>query len=236
MRRLHKLRDWWRTTIASVSVLLGILIHRSVETVPLQVQFVVGLVVLGIVIHSSEIMLSTILDNARWLRKAVLGDRFVEGLWFEVVHDQPEDHNSRIKYGALITIKFDDGELSISGDVYDAASGMPVGAFTSRRVAFEEELTYVYDQVMREQVAMRQVGFGLLFFASGTGRPSSFNGYFVDPNFPRPLGVYGKRVHDSVADKLTSDDNARRAHVKAFVDEYRSMRIEQHPVPARTSV
>src|SRR5690242_960943 len=177
MRRLKRLHDWWRAAIASMSVLLGIVVHRSVETIPLQAQFVIGFFVIAIVVHAAEVALLALIDNARWLRRLILGDRFVEGLWVEVVHDQPEDQQSKIKYGALLSITFSDGELSISGDVYDALSGGPVGAFSSRRVVFEEEFAYVYDQIIRAQVAMRQVGFGLFFFGSGTGRPVTFNGY-----------------------------------------------------------
>jgi hypothetical protein len=223
MRRLAKFRDWWRTAIASVSVLLGIMVHTSIETVPLQAQFIVGFAVIGLIVHSSEAVLSVLLDHFRWLRKFILGDHFVEGLWVEIVHDQPYNRHSEIKYGALISISFSDGELSIAGDVYDATTGVPLGAFSSRRVVFEEEFAYVYDQIIREQVAMRQVGFGLLFFGTGRGRPASFNGYFVDPNFPRPLGVYGKRIQEREAANLASDDAAKSVRVLSFVAEYRQM-------------
>ena len=221
MKKLNKLREFWRASVASISILLGMVVHRFVETIPLEIQFVVGLLAVGLIVHLSEIVLTALIDNAPSLRRAILGDRFVEGLWVEVVHDQRDGESAEVKYGALLSIAFAEGELSIAGDVYDAESGTPVGAFSSRRVVFEDEFSYVYDQIVRTQISMRQVGFGLLFFGRGTGRPTTFNGYFVDPNFPRPLGVYGKRLDDKLVAKLRSDHKEKRVQVMNFVKEYK---------------
>lgn len=220
VRKLQKLREFWRASVASISILLGMVVHRFVETIPLEIQFVVGLLAVGLIIHLSEIVLTALIDSAPSLRRAILGDRFVEGIWVEVVHDQPEGERAKVKYGALLSITFSDGELAIAGDVYDAEGGTPLGAFSSRRVVFEDEFSYVYDQIVRTQISMRQVGFGLLFFGKGTGRPITFNGYFVDPNFPRPLGVYGKRLDDKLVATLKADDKAKRVQVMNFVKEY----------------
>jgi hypothetical protein len=140
-----------------------------------------------------------------FLRKVVLGDRFVQGWWIdEVAGADVQTDKSR----AAIKITFDvDGALKIFGVAYSDATKHTY-TFSSDLVTYVgRDINFLYDVTGQDVPGGKAHGFGRYTFPVGVGEPASYQGFFIDASRPTPSNVLGKKISDkALIKKLTETD------------------------------
>lgn len=158
----------------------------------------IGIFVAGSVFFA-ELIAFIRVDNSRRLRQRILGRRFVEGLWAEVMLEE-EDGKKLLKGISMITISHRHEELQISGNNY-LCNGSPDGSFTSKSATYQNfVLDYTYfGSLLRSDVI--PTGYGTVIFGEQTSsEPVSFFGRFNGEELNgrvKSVRLHGIKVNDS---------------------------------------
>jgi hypothetical protein len=128
------------------------------------------------VIKVSEKVAEFAIERWRGLRRTILGDNYIEGVWFNKV-----PINSPL-YG-LLRIEIKDSSVRISGEQYDR-NGAMTATWHSEMARFDGSiLSYAYRATYSQHGQEQEVhGVSQISFAkvSRTGEPRSYNGHYHD--------------------------------------------------------
>ena len=115
-------------------------------------------------------------ERWRWLRRTILGDNYIEGVWFNKVPTEPP------LYG-LLHFEFRNGSVGVEGEQYNGQAIL-TATWHSEMAHFDGSiLTYAYKVIyVREGQPHEIQGVSRISFAkvSRNGVPLSYNGHFQD--------------------------------------------------------
>jgi hypothetical protein len=167
--------------VKGFGLLFGFYIERRFEYVlgdktPKSLLVIVAFLSLLASIKIFERLAETSIERWRWLRKSILGDNYIEGVWFNKVPTNPP------LYG-LLRIELRDGSVGVEGEQYDQDATL-TATWHSEMAHFDGSiLTYAYRVIyVREGQSHEIQGISRISFAkvSQKGVPRSYNGHFQD--------------------------------------------------------
>ena len=171
------------------------------------------LVILAIFLF--EYAASRLIDWIKPLRRWIMGEKFVEGFWVDIVRT---DSSEGVGYsGGILEIYFQKGELLVTGDTFDE-TGKKIGNFHSDFVHFVGwDFSYhYYKGVYAEQSTPD--GYSSYHFKPRKPCPESFEGFYLPENANSINRVVGEKLESEVGDK--SDEEKGRM-VRDYIDRMR---------------
>lgn len=178
----------------AAGVLVGILLAKAAQDYLTShgilsfYNFIAFVFILFATKFSITLIFDQIVLSNKWLRKIILKDEFIEGIWLERVEN--------FGLGTITTISkisFKDGKYNFSGTNYSDDGKRVHSNFKADMVAVQGN-TMIY-KTTRDSQGVSEEGFGRMRFSSfGSGPPKEFTGFF-------DLGD-GKGRHNVVAKKI----------------------------------
>ena len=199
----------------AIGVALNVVLTRWLgpKGVPEWVAFVPYLLAVGLTYALFRVAADSLVENSQQLRRALLGNRFVEGPWLEMVHSGDGSIFARILY-----IAFEAQTLRLSGQNFDL-NGQPRGTFRSVMVVLDwPVLKYKYDWAARGPKRPSE-GYGEICFAQTQGAPVFLQGFFVDLDDGLRRTLWGKRLEGTQALAALSDPPKLSEMIRAFFAE-----------------
>jgi len=132
------------------------------------------------------------------LRRWIMGEKFVEGVWIDIVRTQ---NSEGIFYsGGILEIYFQKGELLVSGDTFDE-TGKKIGNFNSDFVHYVDwDFSYhYYKGVYAEQSTPD--GYSSYHFKPNRPYPEAFDGFYLPENANSISRVVGEKLQPDVKEK-----------------------------------
>lgn len=169
----------------------------------------IALVLLAVA-HLLFLLTKNIAFNSKIIRKWILRDQYFEGVWIDVVHDEP-------KHYAIVHIRFIGGIYEISGESYDEDANFLGNWMSTSSWASNNRLRYSYRGDVNNLSVWEYDGLTEYnFIGSESGNPTTFTGYYVDlTREPLRKRVTGERLPASDSSQLD-----RLANRKQFVLEW----------------
>lgn len=209
-------------SIKALALLIGLYLEKNAEQyflntkVPVPLLLLLAGLVLIAFISFSEWFAEFAIDHWRGLRRLILRDAFVEGIWFNMVPGRPAP------YG-LLKISMSAGTVKIDGEQYDAAASL-TATWHSEMARFDGRiLKYVYRvRYSRDSFDADAEGITTLSFANATssGVPRTYNGHYQDiTTAPKILSFTAWRVEaPELLTRLETDDR-KQAAVLALIGQ-----------------
>ncbi len=153
------------------------------------------------------------------LRKAILGDSFVERIWV----DFNVDESAKIlRAVSIVEFGYADGQLTFGGEVF-SSTGNPIGNFDSTLTKLQDHVFwYIYEREVTFGSRQSAAGRGRLKLTRGGGAPSSYYGSFHDTDTESEIGVRGEKLVDREATQTRLGQGAKRdlvlEHVSRFLE------------------
>lgn len=234
MRRYHNFLEWVRLLALFSAVFLADVVLRLLEQV--HAAHYVSVLVLGFcaiaVFHVTELLVTTLFERLTWLRRWVLGDEWVEGVWFDAVQ-------GRDLFG-IITIQQKEGSATVVGEQFDA-NGKVTATWENFVVLIEgNTMRAIYRAPQFNGAAPSELlGFTTYVFSGMPDKPPSFyNGYFADMSQDaRKCQLRGYRIKDRQILKRLRDPQAKQATLLELIERYRTgLGAAEAPTAERTNV
>ena len=177
------------------------------------ISFIISVITILIIFVIFQLILNELVNNKN-LRRMVLKDHFIEGMWIEIVFDN--ETNSKISIG-IKNIIYRNDTFIYEGDNYSIDDFKHIGSYCSSSVSFlypYVNYTYTYD---KNDSFFKKEGIGRVKFVK---RQNSFplihNGFFIDLEL--------KKKYTYVAWKITDKKQIKNienpATFKDIVKEY----------------
>lgn len=218
MGQYKRFIEWVRLLSLFSAVFIADLILRHLEHT--KIPFLASAAFIGLMViatmHVMELLATTVFERLGFVRRFVLGDDCIEGMWFDNVVGED-------LFG-LITIQFRDGGISISGEQYDAA-GKITATWENYVVAFEGcTLRAIYRAPQfRGGVPSEVYGFTTYVFTGRPGKPPSFfSGFFADiSGESRKCQLRGFRITDKKIMARIGKPESRREAIAELMQQWR---------------
>ena len=158
---------------------------------PLGAQLAIDAVLVTVALTFLQELFATMLVEASWLRRLLLGRKYVEGTWIDVV--SYPDHDQQI---GIVYIGSHKSGLTYHGENLDL-EGRFVNSFRAEsvKVDFPHILFHYREDVGRGVPFL--AGVGGITFDRRTGRPARYTGYCLDAVEKVSYTVIGRRVDDA---------------------------------------
>src|ERR1019366_7534126 len=90
MDKYKRFLEWVRLLALFSAVFIAELIIKTLENTT--ILFMITVVVTGLIaiasMHILELLVTTLFDRAMWLRRFILGESYIEGIWIDQVIDE----------------------------------------------------------------------------------------------------------------------------------------------------
>ena len=159
-----------------VSDLLGF--TAKAQTVPLAASALLSLAGVTASYLLFRFVAEGLVHHCRWLRKALLGKRFIEGIWREIVIPAKKEIPS---YVSITCIAYDhqSNSLRYSGENF-TTDGFPLGTFKSDMVVLDwPDVKFKYTW-RRPQPGQTSEGYGEFCLFDTGSSPRFYDGFFKD--------------------------------------------------------
>lgn len=177
------------------------------------VAFAAVLVILGI--YLLEYLASLMIEHAQFLRRWIMGENFVEGVWVDIVQTHTSDDTTFS--GGIFEIFFQGGELRVSGSSFDE-TGRKIGTFNSNFVHYADwSLSFHYHKGVWAAKDTPD-GYSHYHFNPDKPRPDSFDGFYIPKDGASINRVVGNQLDPSVR-KLT--DKQKGEKVRDYIQDMR---------------
>lgn len=156
-----------------------------------------------------RIILDLALERLTALRRFLLGDQYVEGVWFDLIFEGA----SLVSVGHSM-IKFADGKLFYGGEDFPL-DGSGKGYYRIKLSDFSWptlEYTYIY-----ETRGGDQQGYGMLQFIERSGPPTKYAGKFVDRSDGKRFTFESFRVLDKAVLKDFEHEKLKEQVILAYL-------------------
>jgi hypothetical protein len=206
--------EWVRILALFSAIFIADLIIKSLEHT--KVPFAGAAALTGLLaiaaMHVIELLVTTTFDRAIWLRRVILGDEYIEGVWFDTVVGQG-------LYG-LITIHIRDGKITTTGEQFDR-TGRITATWEDYVVTFEgRTLRGIYRAPQfREGGPSEVYGFSTYIFSGLPGKaPNSYSGFFADSSVEaRKCQLKGLKITNKQILTKLADPVARRSCLSSLM-------------------
>jgi len=162
---------------------------RQIGSQTISALISVVVVVLSVLILNQVI--EYLIDKSVSLRKLILGDDFIEGLWLDLSWSEDD---LRVEHGAIIQIQFKQGHFQINGTSYDGA-GQKMASFNSLLACYGgKTLFYEYTAHTRYAIgttSKTEQGITNLLFDSP---PESFTGSWTGYSSQKHSRLEGRKL------------------------------------------
>jgi hypothetical protein len=174
-----------------------------------------------------RMVLELLLERLTGLRRFLLGDQFVEGVWFDLIFEG----SNLISVGHSM-IKYIDGKMSLSGEDFPLDhSGK--GYFRSKLVDFTWptlEYTYIYENQVDDQQ-----GYGVVQFVEQSGPPLSYTGKFVNRSNGKRFTFQSFRVSNKASLRVFEQEKMKDKfilnYLQAEIKKYQGVLTAAIPRP-----
>jgi len=169
---------------------------------------VILFLVLAVSIQALSAMSRTIIKQSSWVRRIIVGDDYIEGIWVDVA-----EHNGSKSYGLFI-VRYVKNSFHVVGKEFDD-QGQVIYDWQSINSSFDgDRLIYLYSTHTRlgHSVADNYGVSSLTFIRSGPNKfPKSATGYFIDAalNF-RKVVTTAEKKSNHVFKTLNNIDETRK--------------------------
>ena len=193
MDKYKRFLEWVRLLALFSAVFIAELIIKTLENTT--ILFMITVVVTGLIaiasMHILELLVTTLFDRAMWLRRFILGESYIEGIWIDQVIDED-------LYG-IITIQIRGGEISMTGEQFDG-SGNITATWEDYLVSYKgNTLRGIYQAPQFRSGAPSEIhGFSTYIFHGAPGKPPNhYSGFFADASAEgRRCQLEGIRITD----------------------------------------
>jgi hypothetical protein len=193
VERLHQTLGWIRTVTAGILIVTFGAVEEAVSDVTKQHgvwAFLLAVVVASALFRAIEVATESALENARVLRRWILGRHYIEGYWKQLTRDE----TGAIRRVSIVLIYFDDGRLKISGREFDR-HGLNKATILATLAEYDDgRLRFVFES--QETDGKRQAGVANYMFSMRGGAPLGYQGESYDYALKRTSIVMGERIVD----------------------------------------
>jgi hypothetical protein len=149
---------------------------------------------LFILIELLQYAINNYVERSQWLRRKLLGDNFIEGIWKDVVTWNTNE--GKFLTGGLVEITFSKGKLHVSGESFDA-SGRRIGSFRSLVASYRDRvLTYSFSKFDSTTERGASPGYAEYHFQVQREHAIAFDGFFFREGEREKMQVSGERLGD----------------------------------------
>jgi len=198
---LEKFKNYLKVVLTSIAIATSAIIQSEYTLLPNKKNISIILTTL-LLLLGVEILLgvfSLLISRYSKLRMIILGNEYIEGMWF----DRADDHF------AIITITYNKGNYSVLGEVFDK-KGKFLGNWNSEFSYFDKGIfKYFYKSNYNESVE-NNMGFCEYTFNNPKNEriPNQFSGYYIDiKNNSSKTRIFGEKLTKDITKKLNSHKN-----------------------------
>lgn len=173
---------------------------------------IVAVLALMASIKICEWLADAAVERWSWLRRTILGDSYIEGVWFN-------GGSADKQVFGLLRIAFRDGKVIVEGEQYDG-NGSLTATWHCDMAEFDgSTLRYAYEVIYAHKFSHEIHGTSRLSFAkvSGSGIPRSYNGYFQDIGPEGAVCFTGFRVESGDILKKLETPEGKISAVKTLI-------------------
>jgi hypothetical protein len=209
----------FQTVASAAGVAIGVSLSSGItrwlgpKGAPDWLSLALHLLAVGLTYLIFRIIADSLIENSKPLRRLLLGNRFVEGAWIDLVQSSDDS-----KFVSVVHVAFEAQSLRLSGQNFDL-SGQPRGSFRSVMVVIDwPVLKYKYEWAARGPKRPSE-GFGEICFGETEGPPVLLQGFFVDVDDGLRRTLWGKKIKDLATLAALRNPESLPDVVRAFVSE-----------------
>jgi hypothetical protein len=209
--------EWVRILFLFSAVFAAELLIKNFESAEL--PFVGMVLITGFlaiaVMHVFELVITRIFDHSIWMRRMILGDEYIEGVWIDRVIDQDA-------FG-VISIHVRDGALSMTGEQF-RRDGRITATWDDYVANFSgNTLRAIYEAPQFREGSPSEVhGFSTYVFHGVPGKaPTYYSGLFADASHEgRRCQLQGFKVTDAKTLTELANPQQRGAALKRLQHQF----------------
>lgn len=220
MKRYKQFLNWIHVLALFSAIFVAERIIHAIEEIALPWYApiaVIGISVL-LVFHVTEFVATGMFERFSWLRRFVLADEWIEGVWFDFVSDTDRF--------ALVIIHQTEGEPAITSELFDEKARV--------RATSESFIVSVDGRTIRAIFRSPQfepnrpptelIGFTTYVFSGPPHHPPSYyNGYFADLSAStKKHQLRGFRIEDPKQIEKLMHHHNKQAAVLELISQYRT--------------
>jgi len=184
------------------------------------------LVMVSLIVIVLNETLEQIVEKSVTVRKAIAGDEFIEGYWYDLSLDNV---NKKVVHGAILRIRLRDGEFKVDGVSFNPA-GDRIATFTSSSAVYSNKLFYFeYRGINDEYQELVETGLTQLQFDSP---PQSYSGFYFDYTASIHSRIHGHKVDADTLKRyksFTPPDAKRDFMLSVMAAKQASFAAQQKP-------
>jgi hypothetical protein len=233
MERYKRFLEWTRTLAVFSAVFAADLVLKRVEDQGfslLATTFILGLVAI-VSLHVAEAVAVRVIEAAPWLRRLVLANQWVEGIWIDEVVGE--------NHFALVTMSTEGGEVKVRGEQFDVDGAITATWESCASVLEGNTLRTIYrsPQFYKGQPSETS-GMSTYVFTGRPGQaPEFYSGSFIDAAAGgRNCQLRGARINDRKLIGRLMSDVSRRAELINLAQTHMSLpkaHVQKH-IAAKT--
>jgi hypothetical protein len=173
--------------IAATFAIENLIVKRLVEylqKIKLANEWIIlllSIIILVFIFELLSLVVEMVIEKCKCIRALILGEDFIEGVWFDLVEDNGE------KCYGLVTISYKEGHIEQNG-VKISSQGLPQSAWNTDISKYEDNiLTIVYRvNYSDEKMIEHPSGISFIHFLKRANHkhPLIYNGTFYDMSKP----------------------------------------------------
>lgn len=215
MRNYEHALEWIRILSLFSSVFIAESVIKNLEKHgridKLWLTLLIGFVAIA-TMHVLELVVTTLFHRSMWIKQVLLGDEYIEGVWFDIVVGK--NH-----YG-LINIHICDGRIFIVGETFNT-NGDVTATFEDYMVKFEGRTLRgaYYASHFNETTPMEVRGLSTYILSGNPGEvPKYYSGFFNDIATHDNSGqVQGFKITDNKVLGNLKNPNIRKSEIMSLI-------------------
>lgn len=175
------------------------------------ISILVALVIVGIMSPVCSYLFTHGFDNMNWLRRLLLGNQFIEGVWFDLM----KQDGKSLAYG-ITNIKSSGSQLQLTGEDFDLRGEHGGYYYTDMLVISWPVLKYKYTYQRSDDSELANHGYGEIKIDNSAYYPVRYEGFYFNLREGKRVSFESWRVRDKHTLELLNDPKTRRDAVCKF--------------------
>ena len=215
MDRLEKISQVTQTLSLATSAVVGQQVSSWMErqkAFPAWLPPLAALLIVVVGLHVLQALLETLFSSLKPLRRLLLGNQFIEGIWFDL-----SQADGRPIVVGIARIMLAGSTVRFYGDDF-SVDGTRQGHYMSDYASLEwPKLKYKYTYHVSGTRQLSNQGFGEAQFLARGGPPQQYVGFHFDILEGQRVTYEGWRIEDrSILDKLDNPNTRRKVVLEFF--------------------
>lgn len=221
IEQIHKFQNNVKTVVSAIfGVLSGvsIVVLKEQKSETHLVLILIAILLVIILQKVTEWLVMKLINNSIAVRRWILGQNFIEGLW--VQESFLVDKNEKTRHGySIITIGMVDLQYHLSGIVFDKEFEL-LATFHSETSTYKDfNLNYLFSGKSQNDQQSNVAGLGKMAFVKGNKFPQMMNGNLLESRHQDKIAFQGERIKKEF---LTENELNNWKHAKQFLVQYYS--------------